>query len=562
MFVTQKLKQYSPALLVCFLAVFLVGVVWWVTLKHLDNAKEKFIAGAERDVTSFARIFEEHTARTIQSADQAVQFLKFGYQTEGKRLDINRLLRSGVILDDIFNLYSIVDLKGDLVLSTQPFKSVNLSDREHIRVHRDNLVDGLFVSKPVLGRVSGKWSIQLTRRIAHPDGSYAGVVVVSMDPFYFTRLYESARIGKHSSIALIGEDGIVRARCAGNGSQIGQDVSGSDVFEALKLVKSGVVLSKSVIDQRVRLYAYRKIEAYPLYVVVGIDQEDLLQPYMAIRSQVLRQAAFTTIVIIVLSTILALLIVRLIRSRQHALSASAAKTQFLSNMSHELRTPLNGILGYAEFLHEDLPDGELRTFAKNIHDSGQHLLSLVNALLHLNKIEEGQIAVSLSMEDIRKLATQAVNTHRSTAAAKGLQLEFRVAGNVPDEVSCDRMKILQILNNLLHNAVKFTDTGSIRLDVSVEGNELRFRVADTGVGIPEGVQSMIFEKFFQVDSGNSRSAEGTGLGLAIVKELVRLLSGEIHVESSPGMGTAISVVLPLQQNDDCPHSNTESETAA
>lgn len=529
--------------LCCFAAAWVVDV-WYTTLRQIEDARTHALANAAHDASIFVRVIEEHTVRTIQSADQAVQFLRYEFMEAGMGLDLRHLLDTGTLLGDIFNLYSIVGPEGDILLSSQPFKPVKLADREHIRTHMGKEDGGLFISKPVLGRISGKWSIQLTRRINRPDGGFGGVVVVSMDPFYFTRLYESAQISEHSVVTLIGSDGVVRARRSINSSRIGQDLSSSPLLKAMGSRKSGVARVRSQTDGRDRVYAFRRLEAYPLWAVVGIDTEDLFAALRPMRIQMLQQAVLSTAAILLFTLVLLVLARRLLRSRAQALHASAAKSQFLSNVSHELRTPLNGILGYAELLKEDLDSAEHREFAQVIHASGMHLLSLVNQLLQLNRIERGQETLALENEDLAPLLHQALSAHRSSAQLKGLRLELSIAPDAPRQLVCDRMKLLQVLNNLLHNAIKFTDCGMVTLALSVADDALLFSVADTGRGIPPEAQDKIFDRFYQVDSGDARLSEGTGLGLFLVRELVSMMGGSVALQSAPGSGAVFRFTLP------------------
>lgn len=540
----SNVRTTSLIALLGFFSVALLAGVWYSTYRQVGAAQSRALADAAHDAASFARVIEEHTGRTIGSADQAVRFLKHEYQEKGDRTDLARLIANGVIIDDIFNLYSIIDARGDVVLSSKPFTPVNLSYREHVRVHQERRDAGLFVSKPVFGRVSHKWSIQLTRRIDLPDGGFGGVVVVSMDPFYFTRLYESANIGRHSVVTLIGADGVVRARRSGGTSEIGHDLLHSDMLRAIGNRGSGVMRMPSPIDERERIYAFRRLDTYPLLVVVGIDVEDAFAAIAPLCTELVAQAVASTLAIMLFTGVLLALIRRLIRSRARALQANAAKTQFLSNMSHELRTPLNGILGYAELLAEDLRDEEHRSYATIIHDSGTHLLTLVNQLLRLNRIEAGRDPLLTAPEDVRALAVQAVDAHRSSARKKALTLTLTVGADVPSTVACDRVKLLQVLHNLLHNALKFTDAGHVRLIVAHAGDHVLFAVEDTGRGIPASLRERVFEKFYQVDAGDARLGDGSGLGLALVRELVDLMGGEVTVESGPATGTIFRFTLP------------------
>lgn len=547
---TQRLRASAAPLLLCGFAAVLVGGLWKATLNRIEEGRANLLHSAANDASSLARLLEEHSLRTIQAADQAANFILAAYEEHGNRLDLAAMLARSVALDEVVTLYTVTDAAGNVVLSSQAFAPTSLADREHFKFVRDNPGSGLYISKPVLGRMTQKWAIQLTRRIDGPGHSFGGAVVVSMDPFYFTRLYESARIGRHSTVTLIGDDGIVRARRSGNHNEIGRDISSTPLFQQMLKEDHGSVMRPSAIDGRERVVAFRRVACYPLHVVVGIDTTDVLGAYEPIKNKMIQQAVLVTTAIAGFTVLLLLLIRRLVKSRAQALSASAAKTQFLSNMSHELRTPLNGILGYAELLRDDLPPGEPREFAQIIHDSGVHLLALVNQILQLNKIESGKERLAFDSVGLRGVLDQVVGAHGSSARAKGLALEAEVAAGAPDRIVCDRVKLMQVLNNLLHNAIKFTEQGWIRVSLAAHPGGVRFAVSDTGPGIPPHVQAMVFEKFFQVDTPSGHHTDGTGLGLSLVRELVELMRGEVTLQSTPGAGTTFSFTLPLGREED------------
>ncbi|GAB3457605.1 ATP-binding protein [Massilia terrae] len=547
---SQRLRASAAPWLLCGFAAALVGGLWKATLNRIEEGRANLLRGATADAASLARLLDEHSVRTIQAADQAVRFVRGGFVEHGAQLDLARMVSRGLVLDDVINLYTVVDAAGNVVLSSQPFAPTSLADREYFQVVRDNPSAGLYISKPLLGRMTQKWAIQLARRIDGPGNSFGGAVVVSMDPFYFTRLYESARIGPHSTITLIGDDGIVRARRSGVRNEIGLDVSETPVFKMAVKTDHGTIRHNSVFDGRERIFAYRRIANYPLHVVVGIDTADVLDAYEPIKDKMIQQAALVTAAIAGFTVLLLVLIRHLVKSRAQALSASAAKTQFLSNMSHELRTPLNGILGYAELLRDDLPPGEPREFAQIIHDSGVHLLALVNQILQLNKIESGKERLTFDSVSLRGVLGQVVGAHGSSARAKGLALDADIAAGTPERIVCDRVKLMQVLNNLLHNAIKFTEQGWVRVSLAAHPRGVRFAVSDTGPGIPAHTQAMVFEKFFQIDTPSGHHTDGTGLGLSLVRELVELMRGEVTLQSTPGAGTTFSFTLPLGSEED------------
>ncbi len=537
--------------LCCFSALWIADV-WYSVARQMEAARQRAMQEAVRDASNFARLIEEHTVRTLQAADQALQFIRHQYLENGARLALRPLVDKGVIPGDIINLYSIVGADGNLILASKPSQAVSLADREHIRIHMGQQDVGLFISKPVMGRITQRWSIQLTRRIPLADGSPGGVAAVSLDPFYFTRLYQSAQISPNSVVAMIGTDGIVRARRSTDTSSLGQDLSLSEQFRAIGNKRNGLITGPSPIDGRKRISAFRRLEAYPIIVVVGIDLADVEGRLSTLRTQQVLQASLSTIGIVLFSAVLLLLTRRLMLSRAQAVEANASKTQFLSNMSHELRTPLNGILGYAELLAMEVSSAEHREYAANIRESGLHLLSLVDQLLQLNRIEAGIEAPVLALENTRALVEQVLARHRDAARDKGLDLRYWIGNEVPQTLACDRVKLGQVLDHLLHNAIRFTDAGHVEVAVTASQDKLIFLVSDTGPGIPETLHSHVFDKFYQVDSSDSRASGGAGVGLTLVRELVALIGGEVGIKPASGVGTTFFVTLPRKRKDN-PH---------
>jgi signal transduction histidine kinase len=227
---------------------------------------------------------------------------------------------------------------------------------------------------------------------------------------------------------------------------------------------------------------------------------------------------------------------------------SEHKSQFLTNMSHELRTPLNAIIGFSEVLKEQM-FGELNerqlSYVSDVLEAGKHLLSLINDLLDLAKIEAGRMELELSEVSIPELLRSAVSMHAEQAGRDGIELALNTE---PDEIAitADGRRVRQILFNLLSNAVKFTPAkGRIDVSAHLENGQVAVAVADTGPGIPADELEAIFEEFEQTDVG--RQAEGTGLGLPLSRRLVELHGGRLWAESEPGQGSTFRFTLPVQQ---------------
>ena len=542
----QRWERWDARILLSlFMAILLAGL-WSITVLQLRHACDAAIAGAGRDARSMARVFDEHAIRTIEAADQAATYLRSRYQALGSGLDIVTDLRQGLRPGPLYNLFTIVDEQGDMVLSSRPFQPTRLADREHIRVHMQRDSGELYISKPVLGRVSKKWSIQMTRRINHADGRFKGVVVVSMDPYYFTRLYDEVDLGDNSSTELVGSDGVVRARRVGAVDTIGQDIGGSKVFSLMQGKTRGGFTERSPVDGILRFYAFEKLAGYPLYMLVGLDRDTVLADYVSRRNQALLMAAITSALIVLSWAALVLLIGRLVDSRARAIAASEAKSRFLSNMSHELRTPLNGILGFSELLLEQLQQQPgLAGHAHAIRVSGRQLLSLVEATMELSALEGGQLRLKSAPEPLSGVLAQALAPFRQRAADQGIALAWSATADTPSHIVCDRPRLVRLLAILLDNALHFTPAGRIDVRVARQDGQLRIAVCDTGVGIAQAHQASIFEKFSQADDAPSRAHGGAGLGLAIASHLAVLMGGSIMVVSAPGQGAVFSLCLPL-----------------
>ncbi len=231
-------------------------------------------------------------------------------------------------------------------------------------------------------------------------------------------------------------------------------------------------------------------------------------------------------------------------ARQQAEENSQMKSDFVANVSHELRTPLNGILGFSEIILEDAKDEETREFAQTIHQSGQHLLSVVNDMLDVAKIEAGHMMLDQQSVNICALLDELVLLHTACAQQKGLHLQAEMADNLPTQMRTDPTRLRQVINNLLSNAVKFTNIGHVTLSAKWTGQELVIGVRDTGPGIAPQVQEVVFERFRQATSFVTREHGGTGLGLALVREFVKLMGGKLQLNSQLGVGSYFEFAIP------------------
>jgi len=273
--------------------------------------------------------------------------------------------------------------------------------------------------------------------------------------------------------------------------------------------------------------------------------------------QLLLTIAFATIVVRQLHTLeqrggaLERLAARLGEARLEAEAASRTKSAFLANMSHELRTPFQGVLGMLALMEQGRLDPAQTVQLRTARESAQHLLSLLNDVLDMSKIEVGQMKVMAAPTDLHRLVDDVQALMTGTAVNKGLELRVVRTADLPHHVLADATRLKQILFNLVGNAIKFTDRGSVTLEAGTEPAAsgpamLRFAVSDTGVGMDAATVSRLFQRFSQGDDGTSRRHGGTGLGLEISRTIAGLMGGDIEVETVPGAGSCFTLRVPLR----------------
>jgi len=324
-------KKYAVArrlgllgLLPTFCAV-LLALLWYVVLATLAEEEKRAVKDAISETESFVSGFEQHVERAIGQFDQTAKFVQFEYERSSGVVDLVELASQGLIPSEILPLITITDEQGICTSTTlRTGIGVNISDREHFRVHIAENFGRLFIGKPVLGRVSGKWTVQMTRRLNHPDGSFAGVVVVSVDPTYFAAYYNKAVLAERGLLGVLGEDGVYRVRRSGDVTTTGQTTTYSRWIDQLdQAARDGLPVHDA--DDVQRYVSYRKIGAYPLVVVAGEAQEEVLADYRRRRHLYLAAAISASLVI---AAFFALATALLVRLHQKHLQAAAAQATY------------------------------------------------------------------------------------------------------------------------------------------------------------------------------------------------------------------------------------------
>ncbi|NBW79918.1 MAG: hybrid sensor histidine kinase/response regulator, partial [Betaproteobacteria bacterium] len=524
--------------LVVGVCVLIVVMAWSVTALEVWFNRQEAIASQTKNNSNLAKSFQEQINRLLATVDQAtIRLSDEVIKGDISKNDYVRFANETGLVPNILTQLSWVNAQGIFEagnLDTDRSKTgpIDLSQREHIKSHLDAQTKqsvlgqfskgGLFIGKPVLGKVSKKWTIQLSRVIER-QGNNLGVVVASLNPNYIEEIFASVDLGSEGAVSLFGDDRVIRARVVGGqATEIGGVVPNNSGLQESLVQKEGNYVRVSGVDSKERIIAYHRVGDFPLAVFVSTTtQEALVEWRTSAFAAVLLCLAFTLAVS--LATLMLLASLRhmedqnsaLKASEQRALSANKAKSEFLAAISHELRTPLTSIRGFAELLEARLEKPNQKEQAGLIRRGAEHLNSLLSEILDFAKAETGAMAITLEPSNVRTLVKSCTDLFGVTAASKNLEFRVQVNPDVPEKILCDGLRLKQILNNLLSNALKFTQNGYVALEVSVTTTHISFSVVDTGPGIPEHKHEIVFEKFRQADERVSYEHGGTGLGLAL-----------------------------------------------
>lgn len=536
--------------------VVLAGIA--LLVRQADQAG--FHKALDANVSLDAKGYAKFVTLNLAIVDRQLTALRTQH-LQGLHLPAQAAINSNLTeLNGMVLQVAVANAAGEVVDSSlgMPNPPVSIADRPHFLTFKNNSQDRLFISEPVLGGVSKKPSVQLVRPLLAPNGKFLGVIVASIDPemlkTYFTDMKALKNQGR---LSIVGLDGIVRFRLTNQGFSAGQNIQASPHWNEISTLPAGIHDASGLDDGIFRRVAFYRVEGYPLVVAVstGLDEQ---QRNFDVRWNMIWSLALA------LATVMALgaaTIARLAKeqkrtfrlleqNRERVLEGNRTKSNFLASVSHELRTPLNSILGFSELIRDTGKEPRISHYAGLIHKSGTHLHALVNTILDLTKIESGTMGLTLESIDMPLLLETLVAIHKVNADEKNVELSLSLDGVVQGTVTSDRAKLVQVMNNVIHNAIKFTPAGAIFVVLKPAGNEgLLVSVIDTGIGIAADKTARVFERFNTIDAPvNSLGVQGSGLGLALCKELLQLMQGRIALFSEVGQGTTVDIFIPFNNS--------------
>jgi signal transduction histidine kinase/DNA-binding NarL/FixJ family response regulator len=540
----------APVLLAASAVVTFLFLALCVGL--LFEARHDAVAAADRDADNIAALAAQDIARNIELYDLSLQGVAQALQLPG--LDgYPPAVRQMLLFDHAANarylgFINVLNEAGDVVADSHavPPRSGNFAGRDYFQVQKHDPQDSLFIGRPFLTGPDQPATVPLSRRLTHPDGSFAGVVVGSLRLAYVRALFSQLALGPADSIALLRNDGLVLLRLPFAQDDIGRMLPAGAPWYRFAAGGSPRQTGTEPGDPEPRRYTFRRVGDLPLAIAVGRAERDIAAPWHARAVRILGAIA----ALCTLNLLLILLLRRALREQAQA-EASARQaqtdnTRFLAAISHDLQTPLVGILGYADQLAADpgLSPQQGRLLGA-LTTAAAHMRDVIKQVLVMSGPDAFTAAPRRVDTDLVDLVAVCRCLVEPDAAAKGLHLSSWVEPGMPTRAVLDAVQVRQIVGNLLHNAVKYTTRGAIALRLSGDDRHLRFEIADTGPGIPARLRVRLFQAYDRLEAA-SGPIEGFGLGLSNAARLASGMGGRIGYTDNPGGGSLFWVEIPVE----------------
>ncbi len=541
----DRLKVLIGGIVALGLAIIIGNVAF------LYEYRQSTLKTAEAELGRYTLTLSEQADRSFKSLDLVMSSVSdylirrgvndaSSYQNNVTDFDTHLFLKDKLSGLPQIDAVTMIDKNGKLLNFSRfwPIPKVNVSDRDYFKALKADPNLETYISEPVPNRGDGTWVIYLARRLNDPNGDFMGLILGAISLQYFENFFGATSSTASTTVMLTRQDGLLLAQFPST-KDIGKKVS-RPISKAL--AEGGTYRDEGVKHAAPSILTASTLSNYPMVISAGLDEATALSDWRRITRLLVIMSIACGIVVILSSVFISRWWRAQAQAARAAEAANATKSSFLAMMSHEIRTPMNAVLGLASCLLDTKLDEEQRKSVSAIYNAGDNLLGILNDILDFSKLEAGKVVLEPVDFSPHHLVEGLLPIVEPQASAKGLNFGFQSDPMIPKAIRGDAGRVRQVLLNIMSNAIKFTDTGRVMVEMRLDKYDsdmatIAWSVTDTGIGIPPERVSELFKDFMQADNSITRRFGGSGLGLAICKRLVVQMGGTIDVTSEVGRGT-------------------------